>query len=217
MARKPVSKSLTLAKLEGLATSPFFGFTGEGKNMEQLDPQQEKIENTTTKKSVIREMLESVVIAVLLAAVIRLFILEPFFIPSGSMEPNLMVGDRIIVSKVTYLVTDPSPGDIVVFKFPLDPSRNFVKRLIAQGGDTVEIKDSVLYVNDQPVSEDYLPKGLTFQDFGPQAVPQDHYFMLGDNRNNSDDSRVWGFLDEELIVGKAEVIYWPLDRIGLAK
>ncbi|MDO7787199.1 signal peptidase I [Desulforamulus aquiferis] len=185
--------------------------------MEQLDPQQEKIENTTTKKSVIREMLESVVIAVLLAAVIRLFILEPFFIPSGSMEPNLMVGDRIIVSKVTYLVTDPSPGDIVVFKFPLDPSRNFVKRLIAQGGDTVEIKDSVLYVNDQPVSEDYLPKGLTFQDFGPQAVPQDHYFMLGDNRNNSDDSRVWGFLDEELIVGKAEVIYWPLDRIGLAK
>lgn len=185
--------------------------------MEQLDTQQEKIENTKTKKSVIREMLESVVIAVLLAAVIRLFILEPFFIPSGSMEPNLMVGDRIIVSKVTYYIKDPAPGDIVVFKFPLDPSRNFVKRLIAKGGDTVEIKNSILYVNNKAVAEGYLPTGLLFQDFGPQQVPQNHYFMLGDNRNNSDDSRVWGFLNEELIVGKAEVIYWPHDRIGLAK
>lgn len=184
--------------------------------MEQLDPQQDANE-TTAKKSALREMLESVVIAVLLAAVIRLFILEPFYIPSGSMEPTLMIGDRIIVSKVTYLVKDPTPGDVVVFKFPLDTNRNFVKRLVARGGDTVEIRNSKLYVNGKAVSEDYLPAGLVFSDFGPQKVPAGHYFMLGDNRNNSDDSRVWGFLNEELIVGRAEVIYWPLDRAGLAK
>ncbi|MCL5779795.1 MAG: signal peptidase I [Firmicutes bacterium] len=185
--------------------------------MEQLDSQQEMQAETKPKKSALREILESVVIAVLLAAVIRLLILEPFYIPSGSMEPTLLIGDRIIVSKVTYHLRDPRPGDIVVFKFPLDPSRNFVKRLIAEGGDTVEIKDSILYINNKPVAEEYLPAGLTFQDYGPKTVPPGHYFMMGDNRNNSDDSRVWGFLDEELIVGKAEVIYWPLNRIGLAK
>ncbi|MEW6696205.1 MAG: signal peptidase I [Bacillota bacterium] len=185
--------------------------------MEQLDSQQEMQAETKPKKSALRELLESVVIAILLAAVIRFFILEPFYIPSGSMEPTLLTGDRIIVSKVTYHLTDPQPGDIVVFKFPLDPGRNFVKRLVAKGGDRVEIKDSILYVNNQPVQENYLPAGLTFPDYGPKTVPAGHYFMMGDNRNNSEDSRAWGFLDEELIVGKAEVVYWPLDRIGLAK
>ncbi|AEF93977.1 signal peptidase I [Desulfotomaculum nigrificans CO-1-SRB] len=185
--------------------------------MDQQDQQQTVAENSKPKKSAVREMLESVVIAVLLAAVIRLFILEPFFIPSGSMEPTLMIGDRIIVSKVTYHLRDPQPGDVVVFKFPLDPSRDFVKRLIAKGGDTVEIRNSVLYVNNKPVEEKYLPKGLKFQDFGPRTVPPGHYFMMGDNRNNSDDSRVWGFLSKDLIIGKAEIIYWPLDRIRLVK
>lgn len=184
--------------------------------MQQFDSQKET-QDAKPKKSAVREMLESIIIAVLLAAVIRLFILEPFYIPSGSMEPTLMINDRIIVSKVTYHLRDPQPGDIVVFKFPLDPSRNFVKRLIAKGGDTIEIKDSVLYINNKPVREDYLPAGLKFQDFGPKTVPQGQYFMMGDNRNNSDDSRVWGFLNKDLIVGKAEVIYWPLNRIGLAK
>ena len=185
--------------------------------MDQLDSQQELQVEKKPKKSAIREMMESVVIAVLLAVIIRLFILEPFYIPSGSMEPTLMVGDRIIVSKVTYHLRDPKPGDIVVFKYPEDPSRNFVKRLFAVGGDTIEIKDSVLYINNQPVPEPYLPAGLKFADYGPEKVPLNHYFMMGDNRNNSDDSRVWGFLDRNLIVGKAEVIYWPVGQIGLAK
>lgn len=185
--------------------------------MKQLDPRKEEQNTTKPQKSTLREMLESIVIAVLLAAVIRLFILEPFYIPSGSMEPNLMIDDRIIVSKVTYHFKEPQRGDIIVFKFPLDTSRNFVKRLIAKEGEIVEIKNSVLYINNQPVPEDYLPKGLGFQDYGPQKVPEGHYFMLGDNRNNSDDSRVWGYLAKELIVGKAEVIYWPLNRISLAK
>ncbi len=185
--------------------------------MDQLDPQQETQVEEKPRKSAIREMMESVIIAVLLAAIIRLLILEPFYIPSGSMEPTLMIGDRIIVSKVTYQLREPQQGDIVVFKYPLDPSRNFVKRLIAKGGDTLEIKGSVLYINNIPVPEYYLPTGLQFQDYGPIKVPMNQYFMMGDNRNNSDDSRVWGFLDQNLIVGKAEVVYWPLNRIGLAK
>ncbi|MDF9407447.1 MAG: Signal peptidase I T [Pelotomaculum sp. PtaB.Bin013] len=164
-----------------------------------------------------REVLESVAIAVLLAVIIRLFILEPFYIPSGSMEPTLKENDRIIVSKLNYHFQEPKRGDVVVFKYPLDTKRNFVKRMIAVGGETVAIKNSVLYINGQRVSEDYLPQGLRFADYGPVEVPAGSYFMMGDNRNNSDDSRVWGFLPKELIVGKAVVIYWPPGRAGVVQ
>jgi signal peptidase I len=168
----------------------------------------------TGKRSFFGEIIESLAIAVLLAVVIRLFILEPFYIPSGSMEPNLQENDRIIVSKLNYHFQEPERGDIVVFKYPRDPKRNFVKRLIASGGEKVTLKDSRLYINGEAVPENYLPRGLRFSDFGPVEVPEGHYLMLGDNRNNSDDSRVWGFLSRELIIGKAVVIYWPPGRMG---
>ncbi|MDD3652826.1 MAG: signal peptidase I [Desulfotomaculaceae bacterium] len=158
------------------------------------------------------EILESVAIAVVLAVIIRLFVIEPFYIPSGSMEPTLKENDRIIVSKLNYHFKEPKRGDVIVFKYPLDPKRNFVKRLIAVGGETVVIRNSQLYINNQLVTEEYLPQGLRFDDFGPEKVPAGTYFMMGDNRNNSDDSRVWGFLPEDLIVGKAVVIYWPPGR-----
>lgn len=164
-----------------------------------------------------RELIESVAIAVILAVIIRLFVLEPFYIPSGSMEPTLQEFDRIIVSKLHYHFQAPKRGDIIVFKYPLDPKRNFVKRLIAVGGETVALKNSRLYINGQPVPEDYLPAGLRFADFGPREVPEGSYFMMGDNRNNSDDSRVWGFLPEELVVGKAVLIYWPPGRAGVVQ
>jgi signal peptidase I len=167
------------------------------------------------KKSFLREISESIIIAVLLAVVIRLFILEPFYIPSGSMEPTLKDGDRIIVSKLNYHFQDPKREDIVVFKYPLDQKRNFVKRLIATGGETIALKSSRLYINGQAVPEDYLPAGLRFSDYGPREVPQGSYLMLGDNRNNSEDSRIWGFLPRNLMIGKAVLIYWPLDRIRL--
>jgi len=167
------------------------------------------------KKSTLGEILESVVIAVLLAVVIRLFILAPFYIPSGSMEPTLQIGDRIIVSKLAYRFGEPRRGDIVVFKYPLDPSRDFVKRLIGLPGETVALRDNRLYINGQLVEENYLPPDIHFADFGPVKVPPGYYLMLGDNRNNSDDSRVWGPLPRENIIGKAILIYWPLERIGL--
>jgi len=176
-----------------------------------------EISPETGKQPFFREVLESVAIAVMLAVIIRLFVLEPFYIPSGSMEPTLKEYDRIIVSKLNYHFQEPKRGDIIVFKYPVDPKRNFVKRLIAVGGETVAIKNSRLYINGQPVPEDYLPQGLRFADYGPKEVPAGSYFMLGDNRNNSDDSRVWGFLPEELIVGKAVMIYWPPGRAGVVR
>jgi len=176
-----------------------------------------EVSSETRNRPFYREIMESVVIAVMLAVVIRLFILEPFYIPSGSMEPTLKEFDRIIVSKVNYRFQEPKRGDVVVFKYPLDPKRNFVKRLIAVGGETVAIRNSRLYINGQLVPEDYLPQGLRFADFGPKEVPEGSYFMLGDNRNNSDDSRVWGFLPKDLIVGKAILIYWPPGRAGVVR
>lgn len=167
------------------------------------------------QKSSFIEILESVVIAVVLAALIRIFIFSPFYIPSGSMEPTLQIGDRIIVSKLNYYFEEPSRGDIMVFRFPLDPSRDFVKRVIACGGETVAVRNSQLYINGKPVDEDYLPGDLQFPDFGPVKVPEGSYFVMGDNRNNSDDSRRWGPVPQEYIVGKAIFIYWPLNRIGL--
>jgi signal peptidase I len=166
-------------------------------------------------KSAIREIFESVAIAILLAILIRMFVFQPFYIPSESMVPSLQVGDRIIVSKLNYHFSEPQRGDVMVFKFPLDPSRDFVKRTIGIGGESLAIRDSNLYINGRQVQEDYLPAGLTFADFGPEPVPVGSYFMMGDNRNNSDDSRVWGALPEENIIGKAVLIYWPLNRIRL--
>lgn len=161
-----------------------------------------------------KDILEAVVLAVVLAIVLRLFILEPFYIPSGSMEPTLFENDRIIVSKLNYRFTEPQRGDVIVFKYPLDTSKNYVKRLIALGGETVEIQDSVIYVDGSPISEDYLPAGLRFANYGPFEVPADTYFMMGDNRNNSSDSREWGIVVEDLIIGKAVLLYWPPGRVG---
>ncbi|MEW6276759.1 MAG: signal peptidase I [Bacillota bacterium] len=166
-------------------------------------------------KSTAVEVIESIVIAVLLAALIRMFVLAPFYIPSGSMIPTLLEGDRIIVSKITYRLWEPKRGDIVVFKYPRDPSRDYVKRLIGLGGETVALKNNHLYINGQEVSEKYLPPGLRFGDYGPVRVPEGHYLMLGDNRNVSEDSRYWGPLPEKYIIGKALMIYWPPHRIRL--
>lgn len=162
------------------------------------------------------EFLESVVVALLLATLIRLFVLQPFYIPSGSMEPTLLPGDRIVVGKAG-LFGQPKPGDVVVFHYPVDPRQDFVKRLIAVGGQTVELRRSQLYINGKVVSQSYLPRGLTFADFGPVTVPSGAYFMLGDNRNNSDDSRVWGYVKQNLVIGRVLFLYWPLDRIGVIR
>jgi len=174
-------------------------------------------------KSALSEFLESIIIAIILAAVIRTFLFQPFYIPSGSMEPTLMPGDRIIVNKLVYRFGEPKRGDVVVFKYPLDIQKDYIKRIVAVGGERIGAKGSRLFINNDQISEPYLPTAHAYHayhaynDFGPADVPAGTYFVLGDNRNNSQDSRIWGPLPKRYIVGEAVVIFWPLDRVGLIR
>ena len=189
------------------------------------------------KKSSIRETIEAVVVAFLIAIVIRTFVIQAFKIPSGSMIPTLLVGDHILVNK--FLLGTPvdipftnitlfrmpglrkaQRGDIVVFKYPEDPKRDFIKRVIGVGGDVVMAKDKVVYVNGrrliepytQHVDEEIKPAQFDKRDnFGPVVVPKGAVFVMGDNRDQSYDSRFWGFVEDSEIKGKAVIIYWSWD------
>ena len=161
------------------------------------------------EKSAIREFLEMVIIAVALAVFIKTFIAGNYYIPSGSMEPTVITNDKVIVTHFSYYLSEPKRGDVIVFEYPEDRTKDYIKRCIGLPGETVEFKDSKLYVNGELIEEPYLPEGLVFDDYGPITVPEGSYFMCGDNRNHSADSRVWGFLPEDLIIGKAQVVYWP--------
>lgn len=183
----------------------------------------------------IKEWVETIIIALVLALVVRVFIVEAYKIPSGSMEPTLKIGDKIFVNKFLYgaklpfvpvrlpKVRDPKRGDIIVFRYPEDMRKNFVKRLIAFSGETVEIKMGKVYVNDkaidlEPINSIYYTNGGIFGMEGQKIeVPQDSYFVLGDNSGNSRDSRMWGFVPKENLVGKAMIIWWPIKRISTLK
>ena len=173
------------------------------------------------EKSVIRQYAEAFIIAIVLALVIRTFVVQAFKIPSGSMLPTLQIGDHILVNKFIYWFTDPQRGDIIVFKFPQDEGRDFIKRAIALPGEKVEVRGKQVYVNEKPLQEPYAAhldraiqeSPLSPRDsFGPVVVPPGQLFMMGDNRDYSMDSRFWGFLDMKKIKGKAFIIYWSWDR-----
>ena len=173
-------------------------------------------------QTVLKEYSEALIIALILALIIRTFVIQAFKIPSGSMLETLQIGDRLFVTKFAYdlkapftdwsLVSlgDPGNGDVVVFRCPEDRSKDFIKRIAGTPGDVVEVREHVLYRNGRAVDEPHLAlhPGSTRINFGPQIVPEDMYFMLGDNRYNSHDSRFWGFVDRSQIRGKAWRIYW---------
>lgn len=167
------------------------------------------------KVSLKREIIEWVVVievAVVLAVIINMFFLVNAIIPSGSMEPTIMTGDRIFGNRLAYTKEDPKRGDIVIFKFPDDERQLFIKRVIGEPGDVVWIKEGLVYINgsEQPLEEPYV-KVEPMGDFGPYLVPEDCYFMMGDNRNNSADSRYWQntFVHKSKILGEAWVRYLP--------
>jgi len=188
----------------------------------------------TFQKSTAREYFESIVVAVILALFIRTFVVQAFKIPTGSMEPNLLVGDHLLVNKFVFAPT-ASPleravlpmreierGDIVVFKFPEEPERDFIKRVIGLPGDTVEVRSRQVLINGSRLEEPYahhlFPVGDGESDsldvrarYGPVSVPQGHFFMMGDNRDNSQDSRYWGFLPAHYVKGRALMIYWSFE------
>jgi signal peptidase I len=192
----------------------------------------------TFKKSTVREYFESIVIAVILALFIRTFVVQAFKIPTGSMENNLLIGDHLLVNKFIFGPSESrlermllpmgtiKRGDVIVFKYPVEPDRDFIKRVIGLPGETVELREKKVYINNQPLDEPYVHfltaasessefhETTTFdlrERYGPVTVPPDRYFVMGDNRDNSQDSRYWGFLPRENIKGRALIIYWSDD------
>ena len=184
------------------------------------------------RKGKLREYVEAFAVALLIALLVRTFVIQAFKIPSGSMENTLLVGDHIFVNKFLFgyhipytkgrvlSYATPRHGDIIVFVFPEDPSKDFIKRVIGVPGDTMEIRDKVVYRNGKPLREDYtrFADGNLVEGFGrnrdnmPRAeIPPGKYFVMGDNRDRSYDSRFWGFVDEDAIVGKALFIYFSID------
>ncbi|MDJ0810564.1 MAG: signal peptidase I [Desulfobacterales bacterium] len=183
------------------------------------------------QKSRLRENVEAILLAILLALFIRTFVVQAFKIPSGSMEDTLLIGDHILVNKFLYgvrmpfsnktivPVSTPKRGDIVVFKFPQDPKMDFIKRVVGIPGDVVECRNKVVYVNGEPeqgshaVHKDGFVLSAGGRDnFGPITVPADSLFVMGDNRDRSNDSRFWKFVDFSQLRGKAFMIYWSWDK-----
>jgi signal peptidase I len=193
---------------------------------------------TEFKKSTLREYFESIVIAVILALFIRTFVVQAFKIPTGSMEENLLIGDHLLVNKFVFgpttsrlerallPVADVKRGDVIVFKYPEEPERDFIKRVIGLPGETLEVRDKKVFVNGTALDEPYahylqpVASPSEFHEvtsfdvrdrYGPVTVPPNQFFMMGDNRDNSQDSRYWGFLPRENIKGKSLVIYWSYE------
>lgn len=203
-----------------------------------------KTEERKKKKSTLRDSAEAILVALLIALFIRTFVVQAFKIPSGSMIPTLDIGDHILVNKFSYGLnifresyfgisfplgdinivsySKPERGDIIVFKFPMDEKRDFIKRAIGIEGDTVEIKDKIVYINGVPLMEPYtihtdsnIHPGISptgeidpRDNFGPVTVPEGQLFVMGDNRDGSHDSRFWDFVDTKKVKGKAFIIYW---------
>lgn len=186
-----------------------------------------KHKDSIKKKSTFREYAEAAAIAVLLALFIRAFIVQAFKIPSESMKPTLLVGDHILVNKFKYGIKipyfrstlvpigKPKRGDVIVFIYPVDKSKDFIKRVIGLPGEEIEIIDKQIYINGKPLNDKhglYLDRGMRTGNPGDKdrygPVPDGHYFVMGDNRDHSYDSRFWGFVPSESIKGKAFIIYW---------
>jgi signal peptidase I len=190
------------------------------------------------KKSTVREYFESIVIAVILALFVRTFVLQAFKIPTGSMENNLLIGDHLLVNKFVDAPTataiertllpirDIRRGDVLVFKYPVEPDRDYIKRVIGLPGETLELKEKKIYIDGRPLDEPYVHfleephhnadlSEVTSSDvrenYGPVMVPPNQYFMMGDNRDNSADSRYWGFMPRDYVKGRALLIYWSYE------
>jgi signal peptidase I len=198
-----------------------------------MKPANSNPQNIKNKKSAVREWTESIVVAFILAMIIRAFVVQAFKIPTGSMHPTLLEGDLILVNKFMYgaripfvnlrlpAIRQPKAGDVIVFIYPENPKKDFIKRVVACEGQTVEIKNGSIYINDQPLLDSrfsqryYYNKGDYGKEQAKILVPKENFFVLGDNSASSQDSRYWGFVPKQNILGKAILIYWPPQRIRI--
>lgn len=159
-----------------------------------------------------------IVVAVVAAVVLRSFVVQPYFIPSGSMEPTLKVGDKVLVDKLSYHLHSVHRGDVIVFSRPRDDPdpaiKDLIKRVIGLPGETISASNGQVDIDGRPLREAWLPRGVTTANFGPVRIPSGRYFVMGDNRGNSADSRVLGPISSNLIVGRAFLVVWPLGHLG---
>ena len=184
---------------------------------------QKSTAETATRNSIqhlVRSNAKLMAIAIAIAVVIRLFIAEPRFIPSNSMDPTLHIGDRLLVEKLSYRFHSPHHGDIVVFEPPPQlqavgyrPEQAFIKRVIGLPGDTLTVHDGRVYLNNQPLTEPYILTSPNYE-MTSVTVPDNALFVMGDNRNDSNDSHIWGFLPIKNVIGHATVRFWPPDGWG---
>jgi signal peptidase I len=177
------------------------------------------------RKSTIREYFESLLVTAIIALFATTFVIQAFKIPTGSMESNLLIGDHLLVNKFVYGIhpgfisrllpyREPRRGDVIVFKYPNNPEVAYVKRVIGLPGEKIEMIGRTVYINGEPLKEDYtqyIDPGSIYKQYGPYQVPPGHYFAMGDNRDNSQDSRVWKYIPREYLYGKALVIYWSYE------
>ena len=202
-------------------------------SVEVIDPHED--EEKTETWSFLKELPFLIVGALIVAVLVKSFLVQVFWIPSGSMEETLQVGDRVIVNKLAYRIGDPGRGDVVVFEpetFEAEslfakisrnllesvglrtPESDLIKRVIGLPGETIEVTNNQVLINSAPLAEPYLPSEITMRDFGPEVIPLDSYFVMGDNRNSSRDSRIFGAIERDRIVGRAFSVVWPPSRWG---
>jgi signal peptidase I len=162
-----------------------------------------------------KELPALIITAVVIAFVVKWLIVQPFYIPSQSMEPTLVPGDQVLVSKFIYRFVSPEPGNIIVFIPPNNENVDFIKRIVAVGGDTVQVKEGLVFVNGKQLQMDYRTEPGDYSNFGPKRIPEDFVFVMGDNRSNSMDSRVFGPVPKKNILGRAFMIHWPLSHTRL--
>ncbi|WP_022852189.1 signal peptidase I [Limisalsivibrio acetivorans] len=185
------------------------------KNNPEGDSQEKKPGKEKKKEG----FFDSLVVAVVIALIIKAFIVQTYTIPSGSMLDTLLIGDYILVNRLAYKFSEPDNGDVIVFEYPLEPEKSFIKRIIAKPGDRIKIVDKQVFLNGEALQEDYkqikdknvYPDVMSNRDnIDPFTVPDNKYFVMGDNRDASYDGRFWGFIDKDSIKGKAFLIYWSL-------
>ncbi|MDF2836828.1 MAG: signal peptidase [Paenibacillus sp.] len=213
--------------------------TGEHQSASDMMPERAATHGAAAKKGgaskEIVEWIKALVIAVVLVFLIRMFLFEPFIVDGPSMQPNFETGERLIVNKILYSIRDPHFGEVVVFDVP-EQGRKFIKRVIGVPGDKIRVEGDELYINDQKVEEPYIAEAIAaakeaggmYNGDGPRynfpndtvtemTVPEGTIFAMGDNRSNSTDSRMIGFVEDDEIVGRADVIFWPLNKIEFIK
>jgi signal peptidase I len=201
--------------------------------VEVIDPSEDDKESEAW--SFLKELPFLIIGALIVAVLVKSFLIQVFWIPSGSMEQTLQVGDRVVVNKLAYRIGDPNRGDVVVFEpetFEAEslfakvsrnllesvglrtPESDLIKRVVALPGETIEVANNQVLINSAPLNEPYLASNTTMRDFGPEVVPTDSYFVMGDNRSSSRDSRVFGAIERGRIVGRAFSVVWPPSRWG---